>query len=73
MFIFFSILLFGWGCWSIYALIKGKRSQFLTMPNDEIIPKKILGKSYDRVTNLTFGTICLIGGIVAILYYTAII
>ena len=73
MYIFLSLLLFGWGCWSIFAFLKGKKSQFLTMPDDEIIPKKILGKHYPKIVNLIFGTICLIGGAISFLYYSNII
>jgi len=64
-----GLILLAWGIWSIIAIFKGRKVQWLIQYNEEFLPKQILGKYYDAVMNFLFGTISLVGGLYLIVAY----
>ena len=64
-----GLILFGYGVWSIIAIFKGKKIQWMVQYSEEFLPKKILGRYYDAVMNLIFGTISILGGLYLVVIY----
>jgi len=61
-----GIVFFCWGLWSLIAAFKKKKVQALILPNDEFLPRKILGPYFDIVMNILIGTACVIMAIILI-------
>lgn len=57
-----GIVLLAWGIWCVIAAILNKKIQVQIFSNDEFLPKKILGKHYDRIMNIVYGFICIAFG-----------
>ncbi|SHH93736.1 hypothetical protein SAMN04488109_6238 [Chryseolinea serpens] len=52
-----------WSVYSFYCAIKNKPVTMQFTYSDSFIPKKILGKYFDRVMNIIFGIIFMFFGI----------
>jgi len=58
-----SVGLIIWGILSLRAFFLNKKALIFISYNDEFLPKKVLGKYYDRTMNLVMGIIELLAGL----------